>query len=57
MRLKKVTRDRELEITLITPEGEFPFVFGKLKARQLMRAIYGQVGVDPRYYREMEEGK
>lgn len=48
MALRPVKSDRELEITLKTKEGEYPFVFGKKMARQLMRAIFLQLGTDPR---------
>lgn len=49
MRLRAINMKRFLEITLITEEGEYVFMFGKKTARQLMRAIFLQIGIDPRY--------
>lgn len=47
--IKKFDSDRQLEITLVTEEGKFSFIFGKLMARRMMRAIFLQIGIDPRF--------
>lgn len=46
--LKKIDLDRQIEVTLKTKEGTYVFEFGKLTARQLMRAIFLTVGIDSR---------
>lgn len=58
MRLKKVNAERELEIILKTEEGEIhTFLFQKGMARRLMRAIFLQIGVDPKLKSRPETGK
>lgn len=58
MELKKVKYD--LRITLTSDKGEVSrFIFGKNNARRLMRAIYLQIGIDPRLdsgHEEVVEG-
>lgn len=48
MSLTYIKRENRLLITFKGEEGEVVLKFNKGKARQLMRAIWLQIGIDPR---------